>query len=92
MRWKLLDTYGLDDVLVSLSKGREVYAQEGLRNSVCRKCRTSYKHVCSEVNTGFSSELGLNSISCPYLGIHICLKVSVSSSCQDDQERSSNQN
>ena len=36
MRGKLLDTYGLDDVLVSLSEGREVYAQEGLRNNNTR--------------------------------------------------------
>jgi len=29
MKWTLLDAYGLDDVLLALSKGREVYAQEG---------------------------------------------------------------
>jgi len=29
MKWTLLDAYGLNDVLVALSKGREVYAQEG---------------------------------------------------------------
>ena len=32
MKWTLLDSHGLNDVLVALSKGREVYAQEGHEN------------------------------------------------------------
>ena len=36
MKWTLLDAYGLDDVLIALSEGREVYAQEGQDKSSSR--------------------------------------------------------
>lgn len=32
MKWTLIDTHGLDDVLIALSTGREVYALEGVVN------------------------------------------------------------
>jgi len=41
MKWTLLDTYGLEDVLVALSEGREVYAQEGQKKDSSRLSKST---------------------------------------------------
>jgi sulfhydrogenase subunit beta (sulfur reductase) len=41
MKWKLLDAHGLEDVLSALSKGREVYAQEGQENGSFRLSKSA---------------------------------------------------